>query len=347
MHDYITYLLILLVCGPIAIAIIKAITNLLSDMGIGRIVFFSILGLFVYHYTTSGTLPSFDTDSEQLTYGKNLRLDDDPYSNLLKLEDDGHLHIKNGANVTGLRIEMANVVPVIIDAYKFIAGEDYVPTITSGNDSYVHSVTSKHYDNLALDWRTKDLSRSEAIKITRLIKNELAGIGQYWVKFEEDHIHVHYNRIEEKDKYEDIIIGAAKKHAVEVPLVMAVIHKESAFDADAKSEAGAEGLMQLMPGTAQDMGVTDSYDPRQNVDGGTKYLKKMLKRYNGNVELALAAYNSGYGNIDKAIKRSGSHDWRIVKNNLITKEKHQKETRDYVSRITTYKKVYDYIYTGA
>ena len=124
------------------------------------------------------------------------------------------------------------------------------------------------------------------------------------------------DKIPGAQKIDEIIREAAETYDVAPELIKSVIQAESNFNPNAISPKGAMGLMQLMPMTARELGVTDPLDPASNVMGGTRYLKKLLDRYEGSVPLALAAYNWGMGNLD-------SHRGRMPA-----------ETRNYVAKIT-------------
>jgi soluble lytic murein transglycosylase-like protein len=94
-----------------------------------------------------------------------------------------------------------------------------------------------------------------------------------------------------------VIREASERYKVDHAMIRAIIMAESSYNLMATSEKGAEGLMQLMPNTARELGVTDSFNPTQNIHAGARYFKKLLKRYKGNVRLALAAYNAGSRNV--------------------------------------------------
>ncbi len=100
-------------------------------------------------------------------------------------------------------------------------------------------------------------------------------------------------------QYDGLIQEASHKYGVDSSLVKAVIQQESEFNHQAVSPAGAKGLMQLMDGTGSGFGVTNPFDPKQNVDAGTHFLSNLIKKYNGNEGVALAAYNAGPGRVDR------------------------------------------------
>lgn len=103
-------------------------------------------------------------------------------------------------------------------------------------------------------------------------------------------------------RYSSIIDAASKTHGVDGALVHAVITAESGYNAAAVSKAGARGLMQLMPDTAARYGVRNIHDPRENINGGVRYLRDLIAMFNGNLELAVAAYNAG----ENAVIRHGN-----------------------------------------
>ena len=108
-----------------------------------------------------------------------------------------------------------------------------------------------------------------------------------------------YFAVPASEAYDEIINEAAEKYDMDPHLIHAVMQAESAFHPYAVSRAGAEGLMQLMPELSDEMGVDNAFDPRDNIMGGTRYLKRLLDYHNGNVDLALASYNAGPGNVER------------------------------------------------
>ena len=114
------------------------------------------------------------------------------------------------------------------------------------------------------------------------------------------------------------IVDSSNRYGIDPLLIYAQMHQESSFKLKATSYKGASGLMQLMPPTARRFGVTDIYDPRQNIDAGVKYMRWLLNTFNGDMSLALAGYNAGEGAVMK-------YGWQIPPYN---------ETREYVRRIT-------------
>ncbi|MDF2936201.1 MAG: lytic transglycosylase [Paenibacillaceae bacterium] len=133
--------------------------------------------------------------------------------------------------------------------------------------------------------------------------------------------------------YEQPIQAASVRHGVDASLVKAVIEAESGYDSNAVSKAGAKGLMQLMDATGQGLGVTNPFDAVQNIEGGTRFLSNLLRKYNGNEAVALAAYNAGPGRVDKLGIRNDA-DLYAKLGQL------PKETQAYVSKVLGYKAQY-------
>jgi len=124
--------------------------------------------------------------------------------------------------------------------------------------------------------------------------------------------------------YDKFVSEAAIKYQLDPALIFGIIKQESNGNPNAMSHCGARGLMQLMPNTAKWMGVTNSYDARQNIMGGCKYLKRLLDLFDGNVTLALAGYNAGEGNVKK-------YGYTVPP---------FKETREYIPKVLKYSEQY-------
>ena len=123
-----------------------------------------------------------------------------------------------------------------------------------------------------------------------------------------------------RERFESLVQEHASRNNLRPDLVRAVIQVESGFNPRARSPKGAMGLMQLMPATAQELGVQKPYDPDDNIRGGTIYLRRLLDRYDGNEQLALAAYNAGAGAVDKHGRAVPPY----------------RETRDYVKKVGSF-----------
>jgi len=126
-----------------------------------------------------------------------------------------------------------------------------------------------------------------------------------------------------KEEFEPIIKSLASEYGVDISLVKAVIHAESGYNPNAVSPKGAQGLMQLMPRTAQGLKVSNTFDPKENIRGGVRYLRFLLDTFKGDVSLALAAYNAG---LNRVSQYGGIPPYQ--------------ETRNYVSRVLSYQKSY-------
>ncbi|WP_145323221.1 lytic transglycosylase domain-containing protein [Paenibacillus xylanexedens] len=126
--------------------------------------------------------------------------------------------------------------------------------------------------------------------------------------------------------FESLIAEASAKYGVPESLIKAVIDTESNFNPNVVSSAGAKGLMQLMDGTAAGLGVSNSFDPAQNIDAGTKYLSLQLQRFGGEVKMALAAYNAGPGRVSR-LGVSSDSELMSVLNRLPS------ETQNYISKV--------------
>lgn len=160
-------------------------------------------------------------------------------------------------------------------------------------------------------------------QLKNLIKEKTEVIEDTGIDFATATVNNFSTRVSDRlSKYQDIISEASEKYGVPENIIKGIITAESAGKSDAKSAVGAKGLMQLMDGTAKDLGVTNSYDPQQNIMAGTKYIKQQIDKF-GSIDSALAAYNAGPGNVQKY---GGIPPF--------------KETQNYVEKVKKYSEMY-------
>ena len=145
-----------------------------------------------------------------------------------------------------------------------------------------------------------------------------------WKGWEEAKLPKNFNWVKNQAKYDPTIRSVAKMYKLPHTLLHAVITAESAYNPNAISRAGAVGLMQLMPATAKQYGVSNRRDPKQNIYGGSRYLRYLLKLFKNDLTLALAAYNAGEGTVKKYGNKIPPY----------------KETRNYVKKVIKYYKKY-------
>jgi Rod binding domain-containing protein len=164
-----------------------------------------------------------------------------------------------------------NGIGIAEKVYEFLTGENYLPSVVT---QAIEGSSISNYQKTAIPTKVNTPTPPVPAKAISPVSDKVAG-------------------------YDDIINEAASKLGVPATLIRSVIAAESSGRHDAVSPAGAKGLMQLMDGTAMEMGVNNPFDPRENINGGAGYLKKMIEQYGGDIDLALAAYNAGPGNVDK------------------------------------------------
>lgn len=141
--------------------------------------------------------------------------------------------------------------------------------------------------------------------------------------------------VSEKADVRSLLSHAGEQHDIDVELLASIVHAESGGRTNAVSRTGAQGLMQLMPGTARNLGVKDSFQPDQNISGGTTYLDALLTRYHDNLALALAAYNAGPAAVDKYHGIPPYRETRAYVARVMTEFKHRKQQMAHKPTIQT------------
>ena len=198
---------------------------------------------------------------------------------------------------------------VLVLAAAIPAGAS-IAVFVDGRSVKISSFRTVGDDAMELSLRSGGSLTVPLIRIDRIIDDEVTTpeVAAEVRRIVEDHIGVfphrswHFNQSSGpifRSRFNDMIVEAARKFDVDAALVSAVIKAESDFNPREVSNKGARGLMQLMPATAKRFGVTDSFDPEANIYAGTRYLRWLLETFNGDADLAVAAYNAGEGNVWK------------------------------------------------
>ncbi|WKZ70146.1 MAG: transglycosylase SLT domain-containing protein [Melioribacteraceae bacterium] len=175
------------------------------------------------------------------------------------------------------KISEGNSLGIAQQIYQKVTGEKW-------DDSIMNPQQKVNFDDLRMQINQKNKLDAEQVNL-----------GGSKV----DKISPSNHSLKRLEKYEPVISKFADKFEVDKNLIRSIILAESAAKPDAVSTAKAKGLMQLMDGTAKEMGVKNSFDPVENIHGGTKYFTHLLRKYSGNIPLSLAAYNAGPGNVEK------------------------------------------------
>lgn len=217
---------------------------------------------------TQMMLKSMNQTTEGGLFGESEGLGGDIYGSLFEMEIAKHISEKKGLGIASMIFK--NVTGENMNEFeKIIAAVKYDKDLKNSKNK--GSKTVEDSDRIKIN--AKDLESKKCSPSSDSLKR--------------------------LDKYDSIIDEASKTYGVDKNIIRSVILTESAANPKAVSKAKAKGLMQLIDATAGDMGVRNSFDPKQNILGGTKYLAQMLRQYSGDLKLSLAAYNAGPQNVEK------------------------------------------------
>lgn len=221
---------------------------------------------------TQMMLKSMSKTTEGGLFGDSEGLGGDIYDSLFETEIAKQISEKQGLGIASM-------------IFKKVTGEDI--------NEFEKLYAAMQYDqNKRVENKSKSSDSENSVKAADPIKINSDSLHHKTFSPSSDSL----KRLE---KYDNYIDEASHTYGVDKNIIKSVILTESAANSKAVSKANAKGLMQLMDGTAEDMGVKNSLDPKQNILGGTKYLAQMLRQYNGNLKLSLAAYNAGPQNVEK------------------------------------------------